>query len=251
MSDGIIKDLIFDIGLHKGLDAAFYLNKGFRVVALEAVPHLCETANILNQDAVLGNRLTIVQKALSDSEGQIVEFFVNPSKDDWGSLTRGAAEKGMGNAETISVETTTLESMFRTYDVPYYLKCDIEGADTVLVDQLLHVAGRPTFVSIEATCADDIAKLLACGYDRFQIVNQYLNPFVKCPIPAREGNYVDAAFTHETSGLFGLELPPHRWTTFADAMAMFQDWYGLRTRDESLAIGWLDVHVCKAAALNA
>src|SRR4051812_27964726 len=103
MSGSIVKDLIFDIGLHKGMDAAFYIKKGFRVVGLEAVPHLCETAKALNQNAILGERLIIVPKALSNAEGQVVEFFVNPDKDDWGSLIRGAAEKGMRNAETISV----------------------------------------------------------------------------------------------------------------------------------------------------
>ena len=184
MTDGVVSDLIFDIGLHRGNDATFYLKKGFKVVGLEAVPGLCEFVKTQNLDAVSSGRLTIIQKALSDLEGQTVEFFVNPSKDDWGSLTRGVAEKGMGNAEAITVETTTLESMMETFGVPYYLKCDIEGADAILVDQLLHSTGRPSFVSIEATSADDITKLSACGYDRFQIVNQYMHPYVKCPVPA-------------------------------------------------------------------
>ena len=34
------KDLIFDIGMHKGEDTEFYLKKGFRVVAIEADPDL-------------------------------------------------------------------------------------------------------------------------------------------------------------------------------------------------------------------
>ena len=33
-------DLIYDVGLHKGEDAEFYLRKGFRVVAFEADPDL-------------------------------------------------------------------------------------------------------------------------------------------------------------------------------------------------------------------
>jgi len=31
-------DLIFDIGAHIGADTAFYLQKGFKVVAVEAYP---------------------------------------------------------------------------------------------------------------------------------------------------------------------------------------------------------------------
>ena len=42
--DGIPKhpDLIYDIGQHTGEDTAFYLGKGFRVVAVEANPTLAE-----------------------------------------------------------------------------------------------------------------------------------------------------------------------------------------------------------------
>ena len=35
-------DLIFDVGLHHGDDAAYYLSKGFRVVGIEANPQLAE-----------------------------------------------------------------------------------------------------------------------------------------------------------------------------------------------------------------
>lgn len=35
-------DLIFDVVLHVGEDAGFYLRKGFRVIALEANPDLCK-----------------------------------------------------------------------------------------------------------------------------------------------------------------------------------------------------------------
>jgi hypothetical protein len=40
MSASFERDLIYDIGLHKGEDSEFYLKKGFRVVAIEALPSL-------------------------------------------------------------------------------------------------------------------------------------------------------------------------------------------------------------------
>ena len=39
-------DLIYDVGMHKGEDTDYYLQKGFRVVAFEANPdlvNLCRT----------------------------------------------------------------------------------------------------------------------------------------------------------------------------------------------------------------
>ena len=56
--------LIFDVGLHQGFDAQFYLDKGFRVVGVEAVPALCDQARHLNAEAVTSGRLAIVGKAL-------------------------------------------------------------------------------------------------------------------------------------------------------------------------------------------
>lgn len=37
------RDLIFDIGMHRGEDSEFYLRKGFRVVAVEAIDSFCRT----------------------------------------------------------------------------------------------------------------------------------------------------------------------------------------------------------------
>ena len=244
------QDLIFDIGLHKGLDSEFYLNKGFSVVGLEASPDLWDHVRAALEPHVSSGKLCVVQKALFHEDDKEVTFFINPDKDDWGSLEQGSAEKGVGHSVSITVPTVTLATLFKTYGVPYYLKCDIEGGDAILAEQLLNSAGRPTFVSLEATSADDIAKLVACGYDRFQLVNQYLNIFVECPEPAREGVYVNSRFSHETSGLFGKELPPEKWTDFSKTMAMFLDWYSLRERDANLAVGWLDVHACKSETLT-
>ncbi len=33
-------DLIYDVGMHKGEDADYYLKKGFRVIGFEAIPEL-------------------------------------------------------------------------------------------------------------------------------------------------------------------------------------------------------------------
>ncbi len=38
------RDLIFDLGMHTALDTKFYLDKGFRVVAVEANPRMVESA---------------------------------------------------------------------------------------------------------------------------------------------------------------------------------------------------------------
>jgi FkbM family methyltransferase len=238
-------NLIFDIGLHKGMDAQFYLRKGFNVVGIEASPDLCHEAAANNKEYIADGRLAILQKALFYRSGETVKFFMNPEKDDWGSLFRGATEQGVGTSYEIEVETITLAEVFSAYGVPYYIKCDVEGGDSIFIEQLLLSQHRPNFVSIEATSADDIAILRACGYNRFQLVNQYMNPFTKAPQPAREGVYVESAFSHVTSGLFGRELPESGWIDFTKVIHTFLDWYSVRERNPLLVVGWLDIHACR------
>jgi FkbM family methyltransferase len=239
-------DLIFDIGLHRGFDARFYLRKGFRVVGLEAREDLCKIARENNREFIANGRLSIVARALFDVSDSIVEFYVNDQKDDWGSLFRGAAEADGREASVITVTTITLADLFETYGTPYYIKCDIEAGDSLFIDQLLESDRRPPYVSAEMsdqwTSPDSLAKLRACGYTSFQIVNQQLNPSIVPPDPPREGIHVAQEFTHETSGLFGRELPEDSWLDFKTTMKRLLDWYDLRDRDPSLALGWLDVH---------
>ncbi|MBV9997045.1 MAG: FkbM family methyltransferase [Caulobacteraceae bacterium] len=243
------RNLIFDIGLHRGLDANFYLRKGFRVVGLEAVQDLCAQAAKLNKEFCKSGRLTIVQKALYGASNESVEFYINPEKDDWGSLFRGVAEKGVGSSRRIFVETITLSDLIEQHGTPYYLKCDIEGGDSILSEQLCLQVEKPEFVSLEATNIDDFDRLRMCGYDRFQLVNQYVNPFTMAPRPAREGRYAEVTFNHHMSGLFGKELQASLWVDFAEVTRQYLDWRSLRERNENLAPGWLDVHACRQESL--
>lgn len=236
------RNLIFDLGLHKGLDARNYVAKGFKVVGLEASPTLCQQAREENPNSVASSQLIIVERALWRRSREKTTFFVNAEHDDWGSLDRGVAEKSVSSSSPIEVETITLTDLFSTYGNPYYIKCDLEGGDAIFAEQLLECDYRPPFVSLEATSADDLAMLRACGYKKFQIVNQWMNTFTKAPNPAREGKFVDLAFNHHTSGLFGHELPPDGWIDFTSMIRNFCDWYDLRRRDQNLAVGWLDVH---------
>ncbi|MGF1552940.1 MAG: FkbM family methyltransferase [Paracoccaceae bacterium] len=240
---------IFDLGMHRGLDTRFYLDKGFRVVALEANPALVAEARGAFAPEIADGRLAIEDRALWSDEAGTIAFWVNSEKDDWSSAIRGWAEKGGHAAHCVEVATVTLGRLFDRHGVPYYAKCDIEGADEVFVRQLHDDPRRPAFVSVEAASADLFAYLRAAGYDRFQIVNQAFLPFAAIPDPAREGVRVEARFNGHMSGLFGRELEPARWKGFRDALDDFLAFERLRHRDPLLAHGWIDVHATTHAAL--
>jgi len=234
--------------LHRGYDSEFYLSKGFRVVGLEAVPAICEATR--KRLSRFGASFTAVNKALSQRAGETTTFYSVPDKDDWGSLTKLAAEKGTYASVEIVIPTTDLHELFEQYGTPYYIKCDLEGADEIFRDQLAKDHRRPVFVSLEVNSEVDFDVLKLAGYDRAQIVNQFMHPFTQAPNPPIEGEYHNARFNGETSGLFGLELPRDKWRTIEQAKDMYQRWKALKAMDDNLAPRWVDVHVCTTETLG-
>ena len=220
------------------------------MVALEANPALCRQAEARFAEARAEGRLAIVNAALWESGGGTTSFFINPEKDDWSSAFRDWAAKGQHAVEEITVETVTLPQLFDRHGCPYYLKCDLEGVDELFARQLLGDARRPAFVSVEAISLDLLALLRAAGYDRFQIVNQSQSWAVQPPVPPREGQLTEVAFTGHMSGLFGRDLEPGSWVSFAEAAGRHLDFTRLAERDPQLAVGWLDFHATTAAVLG-
>lgn len=238
------RNLIFDLGLHHGYDTEFYLSKGFKVIALEANPAMIERArkNPIIHKAEVEGRLGIVPMALWHESGRPVSFFVNQIKDDWSSIDKSWAEKGSHESHKITVATITLEELFTKVGVPYYIKCDLEGADGIFSRQLVKQKDLPAFVSAEASEPEIHAHFVSAGYDRFQIVNQARHGHVVAPNPAREGRYVNTTFTGHMSGLFGLELPADKWISYDEANEWLTLFRLMAKRDFSNLNSWIDVH---------
>lgn len=242
MSSEIQSDLIFDLGMHRGLDTDFYLRKGFRVVALEANPELCAKCSEKFAEQIENGTLRIVEAALWEENGETISFFLNPEKDDWSSVEKSWAEKGGHSAKEIQVPSLTLEHLINDYGTPYYIKCDIEGADFLFTEQLKAQRILPKFVSVEATGANLLTNFRDAGYDVFQIVNQSFNGWVSPPNPPKEGNFFDVKFNGHMSGLFGMELSAKKWLEFDECLERYELFRKLKSKDDTLALGWLDFH---------
>lgn len=256
---------IFDLGMHEGGDAAFYLAKGFRVIGIDASPQF--HAQVLKKFAawIESGQLVVINKAIAHEGGQKIPFYVRKDSSGWSSIYPEAAERDGGASSVVEVETTTLPELVEEYGVPYFMKCDIEGADDLVATQSAALKIKPNFVSFEISAEEPIITALAeAGYSRFQLVNQGQLPVIRPPRPAREGQYVKWRFDGKTSGLFGDELPQSHWCAEEVLRARFRYWQSLteahernvsRLRQSSLRhfgrmtkrtwlirSGWMDVH---------
>ncbi len=218
-------DLIYDVGLHKGEDAEFYLRKGFRVVAFEADPELiafCKTR--LRTYLDLG-QLHIVEGAIVSMDSlaaghKTVRFYRNRDVSVWGTVCGDWLERNsrLGTASsTLEVTAIDFANSIREYGVPYFMKIDIEGCDTVCLEALSNFDERPSYISIESDKTSfrnierEIDLLITLGYVSFQAVEQSAIPRSQSvPNPAREGRFLAQRFEPGSSGLFGSELPG-RW----------------------------------------
>jgi FkbM family methyltransferase len=216
-------DLIYDVGLHKGEDTEFYLLKGFRVVAFEANPELIASCRQRFRSYIDEGRLTIVEGAVVGPEvvgagSRTVKFYKNSDLSVWGTVREDWADRNarMGTTSVVTeVEAIDFVDALRTYGVPYFMKIDIEGCDTVCVNALREFEERPTYLSIESdkTSLENIKREIdlfyELGYTSFQAVEQSTIPArQRPPIPAKEGRSIEHRFVEGSSGLFGRELEP-------------------------------------------
>ncbi len=206
--------LIFDFGMDQAGDTGFYLQKGFRVVAVDANPQSCRKAEQRFAAEIADGRLVVVNRAVSDSGQPLIFYACEQPWTAWGTASPKWRDLNMakgGVFHEVEVEPTTSAELIETYGVPYYAKIDIEGSDLLCMEGFKSASVAPTYMSSEVEFRDgeyrrQIECMQALGYKRFALVSQKDVPNHPPPRPAREGMDIDYTFTHHCSGVFGREL---------------------------------------------
>jgi FkbM family methyltransferase len=228
--------IIFDLGTNDGEDTAFYLKRGFNVVALEANPVLCDKGRQRFRNEISQGRLSLLNVAIANRPGQ-AKFYVNLENDHWSSLNAEWAGRDATKFKEISVECVTVRSLFAEFGVPYYLKIDVEGADQSVLEQLRHVDTLPLFVSVEdCRLGFDYMRIMAsCGYNAFKLLDQ---SGIAQMTDAATGH----AFPAGSSGPFGDDLPGE-WLPYDEMVKHYsqtvRDRAGNRLAPRS---HWWDIH---------
>lgn len=238
--------LIIDVGANDGADTWFYLRKGFRVVAVEAIPELAENLNTSYQAQIDGGRLEVAPVAIAEKEGTLT-FTINEDWTEWSSA-HGASKASAGRSRQIQVSSTTLRQLIEHHGKPYYVKIDIEGGELAAVRSLqgLDRSLLPSTLSFEINIdwGEVLETLYSLGYREFQLVRQGA-PYLPLPTsPSAEGLDCDCSFTSNMSGPFGKDLPKDRWVRLVEivreVLVNQQQASERRARGENP--GWFDVH---------
>jgi len=221
-----MNNLIFDLGFYNGVDTDNYLKKGFNVVAVEADPNLYIIGKEKFRKEIDSGKLILLNKIFSDI-GIACNFFIHPEHQDWSTADKDKADFWKIEYKTILVEVITYRDLILKYGKPYYIKCDIEGFDYLLIDQINNSIIKPKYVSCELSRLDYykiFSLLYVAGYTKFQLINQLHND-------------------KYSSGDFGDFLPADKWLDFDECLTRYMKYKELKAIDNiNLALGWLDVH---------
>lgn len=230
-----MNNLIFDLGFHNGDDTAYYLHKGYDVVAIEANPKLHELGKIRFNKEIGNGKLTLLNLAFNDTINDKVDFYINPERYDLSTCDLNKVKYWGVEPITVDVLTISYIDMISMFGVPYYIKCDIEGLDYLLIKQISDKLDNiPEYLSFELSRFDYFkifSYLYVSGYTKFQLINQL----------ALDKDD-DFSFTEYSSGKFGKFLSDN-WLSFDECLTRYMKYKELKAIDnKNLALGWIDIH---------
>jgi FkbM family methyltransferase len=141
--------LVFDIGANVGTMTTIFASLGTKVVAVEPNPDCARHIELTTpRDAV-----QVLQAAVGQANG-LAELKVSDRKDKMSSLSGDWCEAvskgnldyvGMWNRK-LTVPMITLDSLIQRYELPFYIKIDVEGYE----EQVLKALSRcPPLLSFE------------------------------------------------------------------------------------------------------
>src|SRR5947209_5901508 len=106
------QNLVYDVGMNNGDDTAYYLHRGYRVVAVEADPTLVEEARERFADAVLDGRLTLLNVGIA-AEEKSAQFWICEGKSVWNSFDRAVASRNGRPCHAIDLRCRPLRRVFQ------------------------------------------------------------------------------------------------------------------------------------------
>lgn len=224
--------LVYDVGMNNGDDVEYYLEKGCRIVGIEANPELCDACRVRFASAIAAGKLRIINCAVGAVEGE-AEFYVNRRSHVVSTLLQAATERDHDAWKTISIPVKRLSALIDDNGEPYFVKIDVEHFDAIVLRDLWERKIVPPFISAESHTIDVFRQLVAMGYRQFKLVKggTVHAKFQNHRIRTVHGATKIFSFKHHSSGPFGEDIPG--------------PWIG---RDELLerllahGLGWIDIH---------
>jgi FkbM family methyltransferase len=234
--------LVIDIGVSEGNDSAYYLAKGFRVIAVEADSRSCARLRQRFASEIASGALQLLPFAAADTFGQPVNFYVHQVHQGISALAKQELPYLINDYTEEQVLTIDWKTLVAQQGVPRYLKIDIEGHEASFLRGMLGSPALPEFISVECHLLEPVELLHALGYRRFRLIDQNAPEGFALPPRQIEGVPVPAPDFRHASGPFGLDVfGDGVWLDYAQ---MRQAWEDVLPRRANT---WFDCHAWQPA----
>ena len=165
--------LLFDIGANRGDATAAGLEKGYKVIALEAAPRVFAelVRNFIYDPNVVPLRLAVGEKV-----GERLEFY-ECVEDGLSTLQKSwLTDPGMPyygkEFRTIAVNTCTVDWLIEKYGKPDLIKIDVEGAEWQVLRGMSKHSGKIALEWTQETMAhheEQLMYLHTLGYIEYRL----------------------------------------------------------------------------------
>jgi FkbM family methyltransferase len=152
--------LLFDIGANRGDATIAGLNKGYKVIAVEAAPRIYRK---LAATFMYIPEVTPIKAAVSNVDNERVEFYeaeedgLSTLNKDW--LIDEALPYAGKPYRTISATTITIDTLAKIYGKPDLIKVDVEGAEWGVFKGMTKKYGTLAFEWTNVTIGEHCSQL--------------------------------------------------------------------------------------------
>ena len=158
--------LIYDIGANKGNKVNAFLKMGFNVIAVEPERKAIST---LKWRYGKNKKVTILENGVSDKES-ILTIHIAANRSGLNTVSTKwveSLEKEKTNRwqkkhafkKEYEIKTITLDQLFQSYGIPYFIKIDVEGYEKNVIKGMNSL---PSFISFETNLPEFREETIEC-----------------------------------------------------------------------------------------
>lgn len=226
---------IFDIGANKGQNLSYFLDKADIVVAIEANINLVKQIKSDFKQFIDNKKLIVENVALIDDENvKNIDFYISKESDVLSTLYPDDISKFYKQEVRCEKASLLINKYLNKYDISQieYIKIDIEGADEVVLNDLLKNNILCENLSVECHKSEVLELLLNSKFKSFKFVEGGDVNFKKnIEITNKLNEKKIINFDVHSSGPYGDDIPGNYYKKNS-----------ILTYFLNKGLGWKDIH---------
>ena len=226
---------IFDIGANKGQNLSYFLDKADIVVAIEANTNLVKQIKSDFKQFIDNEKLIVENVALTDDENvKNINFYISKVNDVLSTLYPDDISKFYKQEVKCEKASLLINKYLKKYDISQieYIKIDIEGADDLVLNDLLKNNILCENLSVECHKSEVLELLLNSKFKSFKFVEGGDVTFKKnIEIINKLNKKKIINFDIHSSGPYGDDIPGD-----------YYDKNSILTYFLNKGLGWKDIH---------